>query len=276
MKITERALPAIALACAAISFNAAAASSPATEEDRLLSALQKAHPGTQFTRVVRTPIPELYEVWMGANMAFVSRKNLRYLVFGRVFDTQTMTDLTAPRLAQAQDQQNRNDSQESAAQVIPIEQLPLADAIKTVHGDGSRTIAVFSDPACPYCKRLEPELDKLDNVTVYTFLVPFQGDTLPIAIWCNADRQTAWHRYMVQGDQSVLAAISPQPASCPHPIERNLALAQRLQVRGTPTIFYADGSRTDGYVDAAEIASHAAAVAAHAPQRATTPQEVLP
>ena len=73
MKITERALPAIALACAAISFNAAAASSPATEEDRLLSALQKAHPGTQFTRVVRTPIPELYEVWMGANMAFPAR-----------------------------------------------------------------------------------------------------------------------------------------------------------------------------------------------------------
>ncbi len=275
MKMTDRALPAVALACAAIAFNAAAAAPPATEEARLLSALQKAYPGTQFTRVARTPIPELYEVWMGANMALVSRKNLRYLVFGRVFDTRTMMDLTAPKLAQAQDQQNRNDSQQSAVPVIPIDQLPLADAIKTVHGDGSRAIAVFSDPACPYCKRLEPELGKLDNVTVYTFLVPFQGDALPIAIWCNADRQAAWHRYMVQGDQSV-AAASPQPATCPHPIERNLALAQRLQVRGTPTIFYADGSRTDGYVDAAEIASHAAAVAAHTPPSAAAPQEILP
>ncbi len=274
MKMTDRALPAVALACAALSFNAAAAAPPATEEARLLAALHKAYPGTQFTRVARTPIPELYEVWMGANMALVSRKNLRYLVFGRVFDTRTMTDLTAPKLAQ--DQQNRDDSQQSAVPAIPIDQLPLADAIKTVHGDGSRAIAVFSDPACPYCKRLEPELDKLDNTTVYTFLVPFQGVALPIAIWCNADRQNAWHRYMVQGDQSVAAATSPQPASCSHPIERNLALAQRLQVRGTPTIFYADGSRTDGYVDAAEMASHAAAVAAHAPSPAAAPQEVLP
>ena len=53
--------------------------------------------------------------------------------------------------------------------------LPLEDAVKTVNGDGSRVLAVFSDPRCPYCNALDEELAKLDNVTVYTFLLPWLG-----------------------------------------------------------------------------------------------------
>ena len=53
----------------------------------------------------------------------------------------------------------------------------------------------------------------------------------------------AWQRYMLQGDGSLLG-LSP----CEHPLERNLALARKLGVQGTPTLIWADGSRTDGYV----------------------------
>lgn len=284
MKMTDHALAAAAAATAlaGISFSAAAASRT-DDETRLLAALQKAHPGTHFTAVSRTPVPDLYEAWMGANMALVSRQNLRYLVFGRVFDTRTMTDLTAPKLAKAERlriaTQEREDAPENTASAIPIEQLPLADAIKTVRGNGKRALIVFSDPACAYCKRLEPELDKLDNVTIHTFLVPFQGATLATAIWCATDRQAAWHRTMTQGDQSVLA-LSSSPPACAHPLERNLALARQLKVHGTPTIFYADGTRTDGYADAAEleahIAAHSARAVSPAPDAAAQKREVLP
>ncbi len=49
---------------------------------------------------------------------------------------------------------------------------------------------------------------------------------------------------MLQGDETLL---SPG-AACDHPIARNLELARRLGVEGTPTLVWADGTRTEGFV----------------------------
>lgn len=242
--------------CAAISLMLAAISATAhasADEDRVLAALKKAHPNTTFTSVSRTPIAGVYEVWMGPNVAFVSSKNTRYVILGRLFDTVEMKDMTASKLAKAENTYAKDKADEgTGAHRIDIDQLPLADALVTVRGKGEHKIAVFSDPACPYCKKLEAELQKLDNVTIHTFLVPFFGQDKPVSIWCAGDRQRAWQQVMLHNDSSMLK----EGAGCPNPVERNRTLAQRLKVIGTPTILLANGVRIDRLADAAELKTH--------------------
>lgn len=205
----------------------------AAQADETLTALerrlQERYPATRIERVQTSEIPGLYEVMIGRNPAYTDATG-RYFVFGHLFDLQTQRDLTAERL--------------EAQQRVAFAELPLSDAIKTIRGAGERLLAVFSDPDCPYCRRLEDELAKLDNVTVYTFAYPLeslhpQARDKAVAVWCAPDRARAWAALMQAGKV-------PPKRPCAHPIERNIALAQRLGIQGTPTLLSADGRLLPG------------------------------
>ncbi|WP_184044803.1 DsbC family protein [Inhella inkyongensis] len=126
-----------------------------------------------------------------------------------------------------------------------LRQLPLNDALHTVQGKPLRHLVVFSDPNCPHCKRLEQELRQLRDVSIHTFLMPVLGEDSVRksgAIWCSAQPQQAWEAWMLKGQAPMRA-----PAACDvGALQRNLALAQQLGVRGTPGLLSASPGKSPG------------------------------
>jgi thiol:disulfide interchange protein DsbC len=228
------------LAAAVVAATAAGGAAAADELAQVKDALQRTIGGdTKVTHVARSPIDGLYEVFLnGREVGYTNAAGTLYVV-GPMVDLRTRTNLSAQRLEDLQR--------------IDFARLPLDKAIVKVKGDGKRKVAVFSDPDCPYCKQLEPELERLDNVTIYTFLYPIASlhpDALRKAtlVWCSSDRVSAWDDWMLRGRLPEGVSLS-----CPTPILEIVELAQRLGIEGTPGIVFSDGRVVPGAIRADDI-----------------------
>ena len=174
-------------------------------------------------------MPGLFEVRINQSDLFYTDAEGNFLIQGTLFDTRARVNLTEQRIEELSR--------------LAFGDLPLQDAITTVRGNGQRKIAVFMDPNCGFCKRLDRDLVRVNNVTVYTFLVPLLGPNSQVMsrnIWCARNPADTYHNWMLRG-------VTPPEATCDAAaLERNLAFANRHRITGTPTSFLADGTRVVG------------------------------
>lgn len=176
----------------------------------------------------------LFEVQIGNSLVYTDEQ-VNYVLDGRMIDAKTREDLTEVRL-------------EELAR-IDFSALPQELAITQVRGDGSRKIALFEDPNCGYCKQLRRNMEAIDDLTVYTYMLPIlsQDSTEKVRnVWCSDDPSAAWDAWMLEG-------VVPESESCEVPIDDLVQLGRDLQVQGTPAIFFEDGSRVPGAISAAEL-----------------------
>jgi thiol:disulfide interchange protein DsbC len=193
-------------------------------------------PDVAIDTIKPAEIKGLYAVTSGHSVIYVD-ESAKYVINGHIFEASNKRDVTADMLA-------------GLNRVDPAS-LPLADSFTEKFGDGSRQLYVFSDPDCPYCKKLEHELPKLKDVTVHIFLYPLvqlhpNARNMAVDIWCSKDPGQAWHDKML--DDTIPATLS-----CDTPIDRNLALARKLGVDATPTLIFPDGKMMAGAMTAERI-----------------------
>lgn len=192
--------------------------------------------GVNVISVTKTPYLGLYEVYTGSRIIYTDEKTSVFVV-GNLIDDATRMDVTEARLGELSR--------------IKFSDLPFKQAIKQVRGNGKRVLVTFEDPNCGYCKVLNKELVKLNDVTIYTFLFPILGDNSmdkSKRIWCAKDRAKAWNDWMIHNktpsgsDQCDTQAIT-----------RNQEYARGIGLSSTPTLFFADGIRIPGALPLAEI-----------------------
>jgi thiol:disulfide interchange protein DsbC len=191
----------------------------------------------KIDEISRTPIAGLYEVRVGTDI-FYSDAEGNYLINGQLIDAKARRNLTEDRLEKLL--------------AVDFNSMPTKDAFVVVRGNGKRKLAVFEDPNCPYCKRFERDLQKLENVTVYMYLYPILGpDSTEKSrnIWCAKDRARAWQDFMLRNETPPKAEAGCDAQA----LSRNVEFGKRHKITGTPTLIFADGSRVPGAIPAAEI-----------------------
>jgi thiol:disulfide interchange protein DsbC len=195
-----------------------------------------------------TPIPGVFEVRLGTEIVYTDDKG-NYVFQGNLIDTKTRTSLTEARI--------------NKLTAIDFDSLPLKDALVLKLGTGERKMVVFSDPNCGYCKKLERDIQKLKNVTVYTFLYPILGaDSQDKAknIWCSKEQTKTWLAWMLDGK------VPPKSmGECSTPLERNVAMGQKYRVQGTPAMVFVDGTRVPGALGTEQIEKQLVASASGKP-----------
>lgn len=207
------------------------------DETQIRRTLGQYLPTLEISSVRPSPVAGLYEVLADEDIFYVDQTG-EYLMRGPLFESRTRVNLTQKRL--------------DDLHTIKFDSLPFDKAIKIVKGNGTRRMAVFSDPDCPFSRLLQGELYLLDNLTVYIFLNPLtdlhpEAMERSIEIWCSEDRARSLLDYMI------LAKKPVNPAKCDAPVEDILALSELIGVNSTPVLVFQNGMRVDGAISAVEI-----------------------
>lgn len=222
-------------------------------------ALAERLPKTEITAIDCEKIEGVCEVQARQNLFYIDH-GARYLIIGRVYDMETKQDLTAARLlemnpdmliggggdassadpAQAPGQQGA-DTASIDDQVDPraLAELPQNGAV--VMGRGAKTITVFSDFRCGYCKRLHETLETL-NVRVVERPISVLG-TRPIseAVICSRDKRRAVNQAYDGG--SITTGSDCDTSG----LDANEAFARKYGFNGTPVIVREDGAVVHGF-----------------------------
>jgi len=143
----------------------------------------------------------------------------------------------------------------AAQRKIEFPKLPLKQALIMGPTHAKKKVAVFTDPDCPFCRKLHEEikqvLAKRHDVAFYIFLRPLSmhkdAYKKAQAILCA--------KSMTLLDEALSGKTMPEPTCGNEQVEKNNALADSLEFRGTPVLVREDGMVNPGYLPAEQLSA---------------------
>ena len=196
--------------------------------------------GVEASDITDSPVPGIYQVNVGAEVAYVTSDG-RFLLEGEIYDLTTNTNLTEKTRATAR--------VDVLASVDPNTMIVFSPE----NGEVKHTITVFTDVDCGYCRQFHRDIAEVNalGIEVHYLFYPRTGpDTESWAkaerVWCSADRNVALTRAKLGG--------SLPDATCGDtPVAAHYEFGHRVGLRGTPSIYSSSGEHLGGYLTPATL-----------------------
>lgn len=211
---------AVAFAAVAVVLGGSAGAYATPEVVKPELALKKAFPQLKFDSIAPTDIAGFYEVTAGENV-FYYLQDKDYLFVGNIYNRQGK-NLTAERRA------------EMSAKAV--KSLPLDKAVRI--GTGKTVVIEFTDPDCPFCRKVSKFLEGRTDVTRYIFFTPLahpQAIT-KVEYILNAANKAKAYQDMMDG-KNPTHQNGEYPRSVRELAQEHLSLARKVGIQGTPTLF---------------------------------------
>ncbi len=163
----------------------------------------------------------LYEVVSGQNVVYLDPKTGARLI-GEMY-TKEGKNLTV-------------ESRDKAAAQAVLKELPLDKAIKI--GNGRNKVIMFTDPDCPFCRKMEDYFRDRKDVTRYVYLLPLEQlhpkalDKSKV-ILCSKDKEMTF----LDAVAGSLDTVELKPCSdekVADLLAETKSLSQKLGIQGTP------------------------------------------
>jgi thiol:disulfide interchange protein DsbC len=144
-------------------------------------------------------------------------------------------------------------AQQQKPQKMDFSKISLADAVVLGPADAKKKIVVFTDPDCPFCRRLHEEMKKVlsqrKDVAFYLILFPLEmhKDAYKKAQAILCEKSTAL------ADDAFSGKEVPEPKCSAEAVERTKALASSLGISSTPTLVREDGTVNAGALPADKL-----------------------
>lgn len=216
----------------------------AQDANKMQQKLNKQFPSLSVENVEYIKDINLYELKMKGNtsLAYTNENNDYFLINGEIVDVKNKVNYSKDR--------------EFSKVRKFYNSLPTEKAIVVKYGKGTRKMAVFSDPDCPYCKALDKEIHtKLTNsdITIYYYMNPLnipgheQAPLKAAKIWCDKDRSKAWVNWMLNG------VLPNNDGTCKNPVAETKKFSTEVGFNGTPTIIFDNGYTANQQLTAEQI-----------------------
>ena len=170
-----------------------------------------------------SPIAGIYEI-VTTNQVMYYYPEKSYMIFGQIY---------------SEDGRSLTEESKSRIQVKKINQLDLSTALTIGYGD--KEIIEFTDPSCPYCKKLHASLKGKESLVtrkiIFSPITQLHPDAIQKAvhIMCSKDKAQAMDDIMTAG-VSFLDMLACDEGKAI--VREHMKISSEFGVEGTPTTVF--------------------------------------
>jgi thiol:disulfide interchange protein DsbC len=204
-------------------------------ESAIAEQVSKGTPGIQVEAVTKSAIDGLYQVEVAGGSTLFSTKDGHYFILGDLYERKADNSIV-----------NVSEIQRQASVAKKLAEIPPEKMIVyPAKGERKAFMTVFSDPECPYCRKMHELIPSYNELGIEVRYLAFPRGGLGSD--AHEKMASAWCSKRPAESMNTLFAGNTIPVvRCENPVAEEFQLGVELGVKGTPTIFLPSGKQVLG------------------------------